>query len=45
MATITGMYDVCPSCAGDVDPENHAYNPTTGEKYCSIDCWSEAVLA
>ena len=45
MATIVGHVDVCPECAEDINPDRHVYNPETGEKYCSGECWAEGVLA
>lgn len=45
MTTIVGHIDVCPECVRDIDPESHVYNPQTGEKYCSGDCWAKAVFA
>lgn len=45
MTTVTGYADACPECAGAVDPDSHVYNPETGVKYCSGECWAEGVLA
>lgn len=44
MATIVGQIEVCPECVSEIDPESHAINTETGEKYCSGRCWAEGVL-
>lgn len=42
MATIVGHQEVCPGCAGDIDPENHVRNVKTDTVYCSMECFEYA---